>query len=72
VSSSLTNIELTQAVARHRGLELISEIDEHIPQYFSGLRNYLDLSLLNLLSNALKFTEKGFVKLKVELQGKHS
>jgi two-component system, OmpR family, aerobic respiration control sensor histidine kinase ArcB len=62
------NIELMQAVARHRGLELISEIDEHIPQYFSGLRNYLDRSLVNLLGNALKFTEKGFVKLKVELQ----
>jgi two-component system, OmpR family, aerobic respiration control sensor histidine kinase ArcB len=62
------NIELTQVVARHRGLELLSEIDEHIPKYFSGLRNYLDRTLLNLLGNALKFTEKGFVKLKVELQ----
>jgi two-component system, OmpR family, aerobic respiration control sensor histidine kinase ArcB len=61
------NIELTQAVARHRGLELISEIDEHIPQYFIGLRNFIDRSMLNLLSNGLKFTDKGFVKLKVEL-----
>jgi two-component system, OmpR family, aerobic respiration control sensor histidine kinase ArcB len=61
------NIELTQAVARHKGLELITEIDEHIPQYFFGLRNALDRSMLNLLSNGLKFTDKGFVKLKVEL-----
>jgi two-component system, OmpR family, aerobic respiration control sensor histidine kinase ArcB len=66
------NIELTQAVARHRGLELITEIDEYIPQYFIGLRNALDRSMLNLLSNGLKFTDKGFVKLKVELQAEHN
>jgi two-component system, OmpR family, aerobic respiration control sensor histidine kinase ArcB len=66
------NIELVRSVARHRGLELISEIDEHIPHYFSGFRNYLDRSLLNLLSNGLKFTEKGFVKIKVELQAEYS
>jgi two-component system, OmpR family, aerobic respiration control sensor histidine kinase ArcB len=66
------NIELMQAVASHRGLELISEIDEHIPRYFGGFRNYLDRTLLNLLSNGLKFTKKGFVKLKVELPAEHN
>jgi two-component system, OmpR family, aerobic respiration control sensor histidine kinase ArcB len=66
------NIELMLSVAHHRQLELICEIDEHIPRYFTGLRNYLDRTLLNLLSNALKFTEKGFVKIKVQLPAEHS
>lgn len=61
------NINLMQPIAHHKQLVLNAEIDESIPDYFSGHRNYLDRTLLNLLSNALKFTDKGFVKLKIEL-----
>ena len=61
------NIELMQPVARHKQLQLSCEIDDCIPTYFSGLRSYLDRTLLNLLSNALKFTHEGFVKAKVQL-----
>lgn len=63
----LHNIDLLQPLANHRKIDLISEIEDNIPIYFSGLRNYLDRTVLNLLSNALKFTEKGFVKIKVEM-----
>nr|MBA2650883.1 PAS domain-containing protein [Tatlockia sp.] len=61
------NISLLQPAACHRKLTLSFDIDKQIPTYFSGLRNYLDRTLLNLLSNALKFTEKGFVKIEVRL-----
>lgn len=64
------NIELLQPVAFHRKLSLLYEIDKKIPTYFKGFRNYIDRCLLNLLSNALKFTEKGFVKITVQLMGK--
>ena len=61
------NIELTQPIARHKQLQLSCEIDDCIPTYLRGLRNYLHRTLLNLLSNALKFTNEGFVKIKVQL-----
>ncbi len=66
------NIELMQPVARHKKLTLSYEIEPSIPFYFSGLRNYLDRTILNLLSNALKFTDKGFVKINVQLEGDSS
>jgi signal transduction histidine kinase/DNA-binding response OmpR family regulator len=62
------NIELMQPVAQKKKLELINEIDKDLPVYFNGYRNYLDRTLLNLMSNALKFTEKGFVRVKVALK----
>lgn len=65
------NIELMQPVAHHKKIKLLYEIDEQIPIYFSGLRHYLDRSLLNILSNALKFTDKGFVKIQVKLLSKN-
>lgn len=56
------NMELLKPVAHHKKLKLFCEIDQAVPKYFKGFRTYLDRILLNLLSNALKFTEKGFVK----------
>ncbi len=61
------NIELLLPVAQHKKLNLLHEINQSIPEYLYGLRIYLDRILLNLLSNALKFTESGFVKIKVQL-----
>ncbi len=61
------NVELIQPLAQHKKLKLSCEIDDCIPTYFSGLHSYLGFILLNLLSNALKFTHDGFVKVNVQL-----
>lgn len=61
------NIELLQPVAHHKKLQLSYKIGKNIPCHLSGARIYLDRILLNLLSNALKFTEEGQVKISVKL-----
>lgn len=61
------SVNLLQGVAQHRKLNLSIEIDNNIPRYLKGFRSYLNRSLSNLISNALKFTEKGYVKVIVSL-----
>ncbi len=61
------NIELLLPVAKHKKLKLLQEIDEKLPTFLHGFRSYLDRCLLNLISNGLKFTEKGWVKVIVRL-----
>lgn len=46
---------------------LKSEIDHRIPTYVMGDNTRLYQILINLLGNSIKFTEKGEVKLKVDL-----
>lgn len=46
---------------------LKSEIDHRIPEFVIGDNTRLYQILINLLSNSLKFTEKGEVKLKLDL-----
>ncbi len=59
------NIELFQPTAHHKKLKLVYEIDQNIPTYLTGYRIYLSRVLLNLISNALKFTEKGTITVSV-------
>lgn len=61
------NVALLQPTARHKKVDLITNIDKRVPQYISGFRNYIDRTLINLISNALKFTEEGFVKVSMRL-----
>ncbi len=50
-----------------KAINLIFEIDESIPKKLTGDSLRLGQILLNLISNAIKFTEKGLVSLKVKL-----
>ncbi len=59
------NIELLKPVAHHKKLQFACDIDQQVPQHVSGRRIYLDRVLLNLMSNALKFTEEGSVTVSV-------
>lgn len=58
--------ETYEVVAKHKGLELSIENSAQVPQYLLGKNLRLHRVLMNLLGNALKFTEKGSVKLVIE------
>lgn len=53
--------------ARQKGLDFELELDENIPKYLKGDPGRLRQILTNLTNNALKFTEKGKIELKVTL-----
>src|SRR6478672_5429684 len=56
--------------AKSRNLYLTTEIDQSIPQILKGDAVRLTQILINLLSNALKFTHDGGVSIKAELVDK--
>ncbi|MEM9339945.1 MAG: response regulator [Bacteroidota bacterium] len=60
-------INVNQATATEKGLDLILDFDEEIYEVVSADSTRLYQVINNLIHNALKFTSKGFVKLKVEL-----
>ncbi|MFY7698589.1 MAG: ATP-binding protein [Legionella sp.] len=60
-------IKLERPTTSLKGLELFVDIDESIPQYIKSDSTKLHRILLNLLGNAIKFTEKGHIKLEVKL-----
>lgn len=53
-------------------IELIFDIDENIPDRLIGDPVKLNQILINLIGNAVKFTDKGFVKLKVSIIEKNN
>jgi signal transduction histidine kinase/ActR/RegA family two-component response regulator len=51
--------------AREQGIALAYEVDPHVPAFVYADHTRLYQILINLLGNAVKFTSKGFVKLKI-------
>ena len=64
VSQTLNSLQFKTA---QRGVVLKSEIDHRIPAQVKGDNTRLYQILINLLGNSVKFTEKGEVKLKLDL-----
>ena len=53
--------------AKEKGLKLITTIDENVPQIVVGDQYRVNQILANLVGNAIKFTDKGSVKIDVKV-----
>jgi signal transduction histidine kinase len=62
-------VQLVELQAARKGIELILDCDNSIPTNFQTDHNRMSQIVLNLLSNALKFTFKGCIKCLVERLG---
>jgi signal transduction histidine kinase/CheY-like chemotaxis protein len=61
-----------QPLAQERGLRLEHDVAEDVPRYVEGDPIRIRQALLNLLSNALKFTPRGYVRARLRrLDGVH-
>jgi PAS domain S-box-containing protein len=66
LTSILSNcIELMLPKAMEKGLQLSSTVDKNVPNNLIGDPTRLTQVLINLVSNSLKFTEKGYVSISV-------
>jgi signal transduction histidine kinase/CheY-like chemotaxis protein/HPt (histidine-containing phosphotransfer) domain-containing protein len=54
--------------ATAKGLDFVATIDPHLPQFIVGDPTRLRQTLINLLVNAVKFTERGSVELRIALE----
>ncbi|MEH1946675.1 MAG: PAS domain S-box protein [Nostoc sp.] len=61
--------EMLRFRATSKGLELVFEYTSHLPQYIQVDESKLRQVLLNLLGNAIKFTDTGRVTLRVGMGG---
>ena len=67
---NLVNSNLERA--RNKGLEFKIDIDENLPSSLYGDDVRITQVIMNLLTNAVKYTEKGYIKLSVRDAGRDS
>lgn len=60
-------IKIASSWIKNINLELLYDISEDVPRMFYGDSMKIKQVVLNILSNAIKFTQKGQINLKVEL-----
>ncbi|MCP3918411.1 MAG: response regulator [bacterium] len=64
--------DLTAPAARQKGLELLTEVDESVPRYVNGDSVRVRQVVSNLLGNAIKFTHRGEVYLRIVVENESS
>lgn len=57
--------------AEKKGLDFTYTIDKQLPEIIIADKNRISQVLINLLNNAIKFTEKGYVKLNIKQEGEN-
>ncbi|MEH1845775.1 MAG: GAF domain-containing protein [Nostoc sp.] len=65
-------LELLAPTAHHKGLEIAALIYPNVPTHLQGDAGRLRQILMNLISNAIKFTSNGEVVLRAELRSQTS
>lgn len=65
--SSVTS--LVKASAYNKNVELISSVNKDVPEYLNGDHHRISQVMINLVSNAIKFTNAGTVEIIVENTG---
>ena len=61
-------LDLAAIPAAQKGLDLAYRIDEDVPETLLGDANRLAQVLTNLLTNAIKFTESGYIYVEIRLR----
>lgn len=62
-------IDMLQLNARQKGLALTLEVGDNVPHILRTDAYRIQRVLLNLLNNAVKFTQQGFVKVRISHEG---
>jgi PAS domain S-box-containing protein len=71
VSKLMMGIEVVNGAQAHeKGLTFRTIVDEDVPEVLVGDRHRLNEILMNLVSNAVKFTAAGWVEVKVSVVGR--